>query len=75
MRLAENLESLRVRFHAARGDRSLHEIGRSLGITHITLAQFLAGVVTTRMPLLDKIEAWVEEEEARQASMTVKPGP
>ena len=70
MRLAESLESLRARFHAVRGDRSLHEIGLSIGITHITLAQFLAGVVSTRMSLLDKIERWVEEEERAQQEAT-----
>lgn len=66
MRIAENLELLRARFHAVRGVRTLHDIGLCIGITHITLAQFLAGVVTTRMSLLAKIERWVEEEENKQ---------
>ncbi len=66
MRIADNLESLRVRFHAVRGDRSLHEISRSVGMSHITLAQFLAGVVSTQMVLIGKIERWVEEQEHQQ---------
>lgn len=70
MRIAENLELLRARFHAVRGERSLHEVGLSIGMTHITLAQFLAGVSSTRMSMLAKIEHWVEKEERAQQGAT-----
>ncbi len=66
MRIAAQVEVLRARVHAVRGTCSLQDLSLAIGISHITLAQFLAGVNSTRVPLLDKIERWVEEEENAQ---------
>ncbi len=65
MRIAETIECLRRRFQAIRGGRSLLELAGPIGVTHITLAQFLAGAVSTRAVVLGKIERWVEEQEAQ----------
>ena len=66
MRIVDNVESLRARFLAVRGDRSLRDLSLPIGVSHVTLAQFLADGSSTRVPLLDKIEAWVEEQEGKQ---------
>ena len=66
MRIIDNVESLRSRFMDVRGDRSLRDLSLAIGISHATLAQFIADGASTRVPLMDKIEMWVEEQEGKQ---------
>lgn len=66
MRIIDNVECLRARFLEVRGDRSLRDLSLTIGISHATLAQFIADGASTRVPLMDKIELWVEEQEDKQ---------
>ena len=76
MRVAECLDDLRRRFQLVRGERrGLDPIAREIGINRIALAQWLAKDRSTRMHIVDAIEAWVEQEETHTDMSALEPGP
>ncbi len=56
--------SLIRRFKAVRGGRTMEDIGKEIGVGHVTLYAWLAEDRMTRLGVLAKIETWVEREES-----------
>ena len=59
--------SLLRRFTMVRGGRTMEEIGKAIGVGHVTLYAWLTQDRTTRVGVLAKIETWVHREETHQA--------
>lgn len=64
-------ETLRHRFHLARGGRSLSEVARLIGVHRITLEAFLADK-RVYLRTLEAIHTWIETEEAQHGYTVVR---